>query len=91
MMKGSNTKLVREVISLREQLDKLQKDLARLEGRAEEIQRILKEEHDCSSVEEGKKKLAKLEKEALGLEKKFQASMETFEAKWAYHLGEGRS
>jgi hypothetical protein len=87
-MKKQGTSLARRVVELREQLEGLERDQARLEGASQEILRRLKEEHGCSSLAEGRKKLAKLDKEAAGLEKEFEKALEEFNARWAGKLEE---
>ncbi len=82
----SDTSLVRRVVELREQVDGMERDKARLGGMAEQVLQRLREEHGCSSLQDGKKKLAKLDKEVARLEKEFSLAMKEFEAKWGKKL-----
>ncbi len=78
----SDTSLARRVVELREQVEGMERDKARLGGMAEQVLQRLKEEHGCSSLQDGKKKLSRLDKEITRLEKEFEQAMEEYEAKW---------
>lgn len=85
----SSTELARRVVELRERLEGLERDKARLGGMAEQILRRLAEEHGCPSLQEAKKKLKKLDKEVARLKQEFGQAMEEFQAKWGDKLEEG--
>ncbi len=87
-MAKPDANLARRVLELREQVEGMERDKARLEGRQEQTLQRLREEHDCSSLAEGKKLLAKLDKEARKLEKEFSEAMKAFQDKWGQKLEE---
>src|SRR5437667_10651666 len=80
--------LARRVVELREQAEQMERDKARWEGVSQEILRRLREEHGCGSLQEGQKKLTRLDKEAARLKKEFEQAMEEFQAKWGEKLEE---
>ena len=82
----SNTSLARRVVELREHLEHVERDKARLGGMTEQILQRLREEHDCNSLKEAEKKLARLDKEVAKLEEEFRQAMEEFRAKWGGNL-----
>ena len=86
----SSTSLARRVVELREHLENVERDKARLGGMAEQILQRLREEHGCSSLKDAEKKLARLDREAAKLAEEFEQAMEKFQAEWGDNLEEER-
>lgn len=71
---------------LQKAVEKSQRDADRLSGTLERIQEQLKEEFQCSSLEAGRKLLAKLEKKEKELTQRFEQELAAFEEKWGEKL-----
>lgn len=81
--------LARRVLELREQVERMERDKARLEGKQEQLLHRLREEHGCASLKEARKLQARKEREAARLEQEFGEALKSFQDKWGDKLEEG--
>ena len=77
---------LKEYNDLKDRLDKAQKKADQATGALKELKKQLKEKFDCSSLNEARTLLKKLEKQKSGLQTKFDDAVEAFEEKWDAQL-----
>lgn len=73
---------VREYQKLKQEVDNLKAELARLDGKEESILTRLESEFGFSSLEKAEQELTKLEKELNRDQKKYEAELTTWREKW---------
>lgn len=78
---------LKEYEQLRTAADKAKSDADRAEGSYQQALKQLETEFKCSTPEEAKTKLAKLEKELTEAETAFNEKLEDFDKKWKQCIG----
>lgn len=73
---------------LKGQADNLRQKISRAEGALEQHMARLKDEHGCKTIEDAKRKLKRLDREASEATAAFEAAADEFEEKWEEVLGE---
>ena len=63
-----------------------QREADRAEGQLEGLMKKLRDEFECSSVEEGESKLSELDAKLAKADKLFDAQLKEFESKWKEQL-----
>lgn len=75
--------------NLKQKVDRLQRESDKAAGALEQLKSQLRKEFECSSLEEAKSLLAKLEREEVKAKKEFETAMAEFEVKWSSVLTQG--
>jgi len=73
---------------LKSKVDDLQRDADRAEGALTQLMERLKTEHDCDTLEQAEKKVAKLKKALAAAEQQYESDLEEFETDWEHVLKE---
>ena len=67
-----NDKLSTQLLQMKEQANAAADEAAQLKGRLQEIERALKEEYNCQTLDEAKELFSKLEEKAAKLEEEIR-------------------
>ena len=76
----------KKFINLQTKVTKAQEEASKATGALDQIMQRLKDEFDCSTIEEAKNLLKKLEKKSEKEEKEFETALEKFENEWKEQL-----
>jgi len=72
--------------TLKINVDRLRSDADKAEGALTQLMTRLKNEHDCSTLDEAEHKLKKLEQQATEDEQEYSQALESFQAEWQEQL-----
>jgi uncharacterized coiled-coil DUF342 family protein len=76
--------LVKEYEALRKRSEQLLKEISKLEGSIETLQRTLKQEYKCDSLRQAQKEVKALRKRAAQQEAEFARGLARFKEEWAH-------
>lgn len=72
---------LRRYENLKSEVERLERESAKVEGALGEVMERMKSEFDCGTLKESNKKIKELETELAELEEQFENDVERFEAK----------
>lgn len=78
---------VADLASIKAQAEKLRRDADKAEGSLERLQKQLREEHGCGTLDEAEMKLKKLREQEEEAASKFKSASRKFEERWGRRLG----
>lgn len=79
--------LTKTLIGIKERIASNEKQLAKIEGQLEAVQKEIKEQYACDSIKELQKLLADKEKELADKEAEYEVALKGFQDKYSGVLG----
>ncbi len=73
---------LKEYTELKRKTEEAQQNADKAEGALEQVMKQLKDDFDCSTLTEAKKKLKQLQKQEEKITTEFEEAIESFEEKW---------